>query len=263
METSNPLEQVIAITKVIKAYQFNEDLQQYRRSDGHFVAFPTISWSLGRKPDDSSGTYKDEDLLSDYISMLNIIRDARNFVSKMSNERSRPTNINLVEPIFAPFFRLSPESYADPIHSLTPASIENAQIVSNNLWEKNNSTIVSKDDIDKLLKQISLLESEINSLEIEPILKDRIRVTITLIRMAITRINLVGPEEILKDLEKLLGQSVMVVMTSDSGDKIKSRNFFENTVSLFKNTKDVVDAASTIYPVLKGVAEIAMKALGN
>lgn len=254
---------MINIVKTIKPYQFGDDLQYYRRSDGHFLAFPAISWSLGRKPDETSGTYSDEALLSDYISMLNIIRDARNFVSEMSNERSKTTNIKLVEPILTPFFLLSPTSYAEPIHSISPASIENAQIVSNNLWEKNTSTIISKEAIDDILDQISKLESGIDSLEIDTILKDRIRVTINLIRVSISRINLIGPEEILKDLEKLLGQSVMVVVASDSDDKNKARNFFENTVSLFKNTKDVVDAASTIYPVLKAAAEIAMRALGS
>ncbi|WP_162865326.1 hypothetical protein [Deinococcus wulumuqiensis] len=263
METSNPLEKLIEITKTIKSYEFNDDLHVYRRSDGHYRAFPAISWSLGRKPNEDTGAYEDIDLLNDYVRLMGLISSAKVFVADNSNSKSRQTNIALSEPLFTPYFSLSPDSYAMGIYGIPYTVINNAQIVSDNLWDRNVDHLVLEEDISKITSQIDELDTIIRKSGIDLMIKNRMLETIGILRISVRRINITGSQEVVRELEKLLGQSVMAVATGESREGEDGKTIFAKTLGLFKDTKDLIDSASAIYPVLHGAGEIVIKALGG
>lgn len=262
MESSNPLERMILITKAIKPYEFDGKLDRYRGEGGHFLALPAISWALGRETD-SNGIYETQDLLNDYITVLDLIAEAQQFIAEKSSSKSRGTNHSLTWGLFKPYFGFSPESIAASIHQMDYSVFANAQIVSDNLWDENTLVPISQDDLQKLKSQIDELEEAILASSIDKSLQDRMVKTLSILRLALSRINTTGHEDVLGHLESLLGQSVVAVTASTPEKFRESQSIFTRTFDLMKSTKDVIDAASTIYPALKAATDFALRVLGN
>jgi len=183
------------------------------------------------------------------------------FVEAKSNDRSRGQNLTAVNSVLLPYFDLSPTSMANNIYGLPEAVIRGAQFVSDNLWEKNDLVVVSQESVDSLMEQINELERSILSSGISAQIKDRMLQTLAILRLAVTRINLVGHDEVLSHMEALLGQSVVAVSASSPEHLDSSKGIFTRVLELLRSTKDVVDAASAVYPVLEGGASLIRKIL--
>jgi hypothetical protein len=260
--TTSPLARLLAITDTIKTNRFNGQLEQYRDGYGTVEIGPAVSWHFGRLTE-SDGHYLYEDVLDDYKQLYIVCVGAANFIAKNSSPRAITGNLGLVEMLIKQFTALGVTSSSHSIYSFDINILQQLNVISNNLEGKETDTIIEQVDIESIEKSIDNLINLIRTSEMDNSIKDRILNTLGVFRIAIGRINLVGTDSILSQIDQILGQSIQIAVLAKSDDQKKGAfHIFEQVVKLSEGAQKLVESSQVVGPAAALALQYISQRLG-
>ncbi|WP_133161878.1 hypothetical protein [Deinococcus koreensis] len=216
-QTVSPLSRLIKITKQIKNYEFPDEMSKYRRGDGHFKLGPCISYSLGREVPENG--YSLLEMIEDYSEMHKICLKTLEYVTKNSPKRALESNIANIQTVVDLYISNTINDHADIIHGFSNEVLARVELVGDNLADKEIESIIPLDEINAISEKINEIIDFIHRSSLDDSVRDKLIQTLLAILDGINRINYIGPEKMLNNIDMLLGQNVQnVIMDQKTGD---------------------------------------------
>lgn len=210
---------------------------------------PVISLCLGRTPVDDR--YSVPEMLDDYARMYKICIAAEEFIEKSSGSRAKDSNLQTFRSVMPLYINGNINSYTDTFSGFPGEIITNLVAINNNLEAAEVDSIVDEKEIDRLIALIDEFTKSVANSNIPSSLKNRLLQTLSILRDALLRVNLIGPEPVLDEIDRVLGQMVQYAGTdSDSEEEHKEkRGLMEKAATLAENVQKVVVASKDIAPL--------------
>ena len=119
---------------------------------------------------------------------------------------------------------------------------------------------ISKEDIAKIISKIDELSEFILGTSLSDALKNRIIQTLTILRDTIYRVNLIGTEPMLNEIDRMLGQMVQVnlIAVGDEDKTEESQGLFARAVEIAEGVQKIAESGEKLIPlILAGYAIVA------
>lgn len=202
----NPVEQLAAI------------LRKLQNPSGQSLG-TAIARAMGRTGDQVS----QRDQLSDFGVFVGIASDALQYTEEHAPARAKERHVKYVETILNHILNLSPNSSAGTFqpHNFSNEHIERIEALGESLADHGTQRRATEEELASLVTVLNELVELIQESNIDARLKSRMLVTLGILRTEVSRINIIGPEEAVKTMDRLMGEAFRAALSSQ-GEKEKA-----------------------------------------
>lgn len=206
---------------------------------------------LEREPEGE--VYSRFEALEEFANMLRLGMEAERYVDLRSPERGKERNMNYVRALVDKLNSVSANSNAQTFNTVNqPAvDIERLQALADHLSVHGENPVVAQGDLDEIVGQIDQLTDFVIASSLDERLKGVLIRTLGILRMEMKRVNIVGPDNVIDSLDRLLGQSVRAAIASGSPEQREAGTVvFTRAAAVSENIGKLIDVGQKIYPLL-------------
>jgi hypothetical protein len=258
MENTDPLSR---FTSLIVRLHHEEYLNQPtvpRLANGQNELGAALSYLTGRMPSDEA--FSDIETREDYISVIQLGVEAEKFIEEVSPARAKDRNLSYFRAISNKLLNCAPNTAAQIFNSsnLSKEAVNRLEDVAANLSIFAEEKIIAEEEIEQVILMIDDLISLIRESKIDPRLVSALLKTLGILRMEMSRINVLGPEVIAKNIDILLGQGIRTIFAASDKERKNAIDLFTRFVGLAALTASLVESINKVYPAI----EMGMRKLG-
>ncbi|WP_161882336.1 hypothetical protein [Deinococcus alpinitundrae] len=181
------------------------------------------------------------EILEDYKAMLAICDASLKYVERNSPARARDSNMDVVKGITNLYEVANLNSGINHIHGFSPDILTRADMIDQNISEKEEHYLVPQQEIDELRDRIIDLLDIVSKSSFSDEIKNTLSKTLMEMLDGITRINFIGPDKLFENINVFIGKSVQNVGTH-MGEPVKSKS----AVEIFKSATEIAESAQKI-----------------
>ncbi len=247
MAETNPFHRFITLTDVIRNAHGDPEMQGRGAHREGFPIGALISFSMKRPLREE--LYTADEKMLDYIRLLQMGVEAREYLVAHMTPKALGINLSNLDNLLGTYAALNTDSSATVIRNFSHEVMVRLHLTNSHL--EDNEVDVDKDHIEDVLAHLDALVEAIRTSNIDLSLKDRMMRTLGVLRLAITRVNIVGTEEIIGETEKFMGQLFRAEMTERANGKPDgTRNLVKQGVELADLIEKVVNLTQKVGPTL-------------
>lgn len=144
----------------------------------------------------------------------------------------------------------TPASYFNSTN-FNSENIRRLEAVSENLSIYGSEKVIGEEEIKTVIAQVDSLIEFIVASSIDDRLRDALVKTLGILRMELTRVNIIGTGHVVDNVDRMLGQAVRAAMTPGTDEQHKEGvAVFEQAVGVADGVGKLVDTGQKLLPVL-------------
>ncbi|WP_104992726.1 hypothetical protein [Deinococcus sp. NW-56] len=252
----DPVVRVLDFVQCVRQNAFSKRPGVAVRTDGHVLFGYAVCACLGRSSEERTFTLEEQ--LADYRTLLIMCAKAEGFVTEKSPPKALARNQGVIYTITKVFRANTVQSIAANVAAaLQSDPVERLKLLSDNLAHLGEETMISNQEINAVIERLDDLVRFVQESRLDDRLKDALLRTLGLLRMEMTRVNIVGSDLVVDELDRLLGQSVRAAITPTTGPQHQDGvEVFRRSVDIAETVGRLVDVGQKVYPVLERGAEL-------
>ena len=256
LDKTSPLTRFVDMIFYLHTGGYRDDSRVAPISGGHYLGTALCGF-FGLELENESTTYGALKGVEGYRVSLEVALEAEKFLVQHSPKRAVNMNLENFRDAAKLLFTLGPmqlaENFADN-NSYPGAKMTALSLVANNLSHFDDEATMTNDQINEITDSIDGLIRALRDVPLDVRIKDRMLQTLGSMRTQITRINVVGANDIFDGIDMYIGQLGRAVGTIDDPKQRQNmRGFVDQSIEVMEKIQKVVDFGQKTFPMLAAV----------